>query len=487
MRPKARVIRPVSGVCIVLLAALALVLPNGAASASSPPTIFVGNQLACSATGGGAATQPFCTLQQAADVVGAGQTVEVIGGGTYAPFTLAHSGAPMQPITFTSVGPIAVVSSPSGATALDSVNDVVISRMNFSFIGGGGVVIRNSHDITLNQVIVEDDSTSNSPDGVDVSDGSYNIVVSRSAIGRGAILVNSNAHDITVTTNFFYNGIGAGVEAYNGAQNVDITSNLISGGCGTAIVVASASAVIENNVISEPAKAACPAAAGAITVDADSVANVTSDYNAIFAESPWTEYLWGGVAFTTAASLATATGEATHDIDLAKGDGIQATQNPRLVDSANGNAPGELATDRADKQRVDDPFVANTGTGESAPDRGMTELQDAIGVTSSMTPTTSIAPFTSDLTVSGLTSSWSEPLTVTADFGDGSTPVTVTDGKASHAYSIPGVYTETTTVADSGGATVTRSARIVAGTATRPAASLAVGPFTYDFRRASPT
>ena len=105
--------------------------------------------------------------------------------------------------------------------------------MNFSFIGGGGVIIRNSHDITLNQVIAEDDSTSNSPDGVDVSDGSYNIVVSRSAIGRGAILVNSNAHDITVTTNFFYNGIGAGVEAYNGAQNVDITSNLIAGGCGT--------------------------------------------------------------------------------------------------------------------------------------------------------------------------------------------------------------------------------------------------------------
>ena len=116
--------RPVSGACVVLLAALALVLPNGAASASSPPTIYVGNQLACSATGGGTATQPFCTLQQAADVVGAGQTVEVIGGGTYAPFSLADSGAPTQPITFTGVGRIAVVSPPSGATALDSVHDV---------------------------------------------------------------------------------------------------------------------------------------------------------------------------------------------------------------------------------------------------------------------------------------------------------------------------------------------------------------------------
>ena len=67
---------------------------------------------------------------------------------------------------------------------------------------------------------------------------------------------------------------------------------------------------------------------------------MTSDYNAIFAESPWTEYLWGGVAYTTAASLATATGEATHDIDLAKGDGTQATENPRLVDSANWERTG---------------------------------------------------------------------------------------------------------------------------------------------------
>ena len=109
----------------------------------------------------------------------------------------------------------------------------------------------------------------------------------------------------------------------------------------------------------------------------------------------------------------------------------------------------------------------------------MTELQDAIGVTSSMTPTTSIAPFTSNLTVSGLTPAWSEPLTVTADFGDGSTPVTVTAGNAPHVYSIPGVYTETTTVADSGGSTVT--ARPGSSPARqRPAASLAVGPFTYD-------
>jgi hypothetical protein len=73
------------------------------AAAATPTTLFVSNIVNshCDDTGPGSATEPFCTIQAAADVVLPGQTV-VIGptesNGSYHGFTLRRSGTPDQPI-----------------------------------------------------------------------------------------------------------------------------------------------------------------------------------------------------------------------------------------------------------------------------------------------------------------------------------------------------------------------------------------------------
>jgi hypothetical protein len=467
---------------VLVLPIGASALPSGSSPADSTSTIYVNNTVACDPNGG-TQTAPFCTIQQAADVVNPGQTV-LISTGSYAPFTLTRSGTPTAPLTFAAAG-ISVVriqNPAAGITLLAGVHDVMLSHLDFFPAQGGGLSIDASNDVTLDHLVMADTSPAASMRTVGITNGSTDITLSRSLFSRGNVVIDGASHNIVITTNRLLNGPGAAVQATGGAANVDVTSNTITGGCGVGVVVQSASATVENNLVSEPqTSATCSSPAAAIEVSADSASQVTSDYNAVRSTAPWTEYLWAGVPYSTAAQLNIAIGQGAHDVDYTS---TTITPNDttgvQLVDAANANAPGELATDQSDRPHVDDPLVANTGVGTNAPDLGAFEWQDPIGLGFTGVPLAGVAPMRATISFTQLTSAWSEPVTATVDFGDGSPPVTTSGGSVSELYTVPGTYKVTITAADTGGSTLVRNATVVAATNTLPVPTLGVGPFIYE-------
>lgn len=468
---------------VLVLPVGALALPNGVSPADASTTIYVNDGAACGPNGG-TQTAPFCSIQQAADVVNPGQTV-MISAGAYAPFTLVRSGTPTAPITFTAplVGGVRVASQDSSSTLLDTVHDVTLSNLDFFPTQGGGLSIEASQDVTMDHLVVQDNSAAGTKRSVAITDGSTDVTFSRGLLSSGTIVVDGGSHDIVVAANRLSNPAGAAVEAIGESASVDVTNNTVTGNCGVAVVVQSASAVIENNLLSEPSSTAtCASPSAAIEVSAGSTSQVTSDYNAIRSGTPWTEYLWGGIPYSTAADLNAATGQGAHDIDYS---GLSLTPNDttgvKLVDVANTDAPGELATDQNGHPHVDDPLVANTGAGPNAPDIGAIEWQDPISLGFTGVPVAGVAPMQVKITFTALTSAWSEPVTATVDFGDGSPQATTSsEGSVSEFYAVPGAYKVTITAADIGGSTVVRTATVVAGTSTLPSPSFGAGPFTFQ-------
>ena len=94
---------------LVCAAALAGVAGGGlvplSAAADVPPTDLYVNQVAsCSTSGPGTQAVPFCSIQEAADVVEPGQTVHIAAGHYYGPLRITRSGTPDAPISFVGTG-----------------------------------------------------------------------------------------------------------------------------------------------------------------------------------------------------------------------------------------------------------------------------------------------------------------------------------------------------------------------------------------------
>ena len=150
--------------------------------------------------------------------------------------------------------------------------------------------------------------------------------------------------------------------------------------CGDGIAVAGASSgVLENNIVEAIGGGnGCPTTGAALAVDSAAASAVTADYNSTFSAAPFVRYDWSGTSYPTAAAFRAATTQATHDVD-ATDTTISNEGAPVSIDSANADAPGELATDALGNPRVDDPIVANTGAGVTTYyDRGAYETSDQI-------------------------------------------------------------------------------------------------------------
>jgi len=429
------------------------------AYATSPPitTLYVDNaNSACSDAGTGTAAVPFCTIQAAADVVTAGQTVVVSPTSTDAVYnedvSVTQSGTPADPITFTVGVPWvnnglspSVSLQPTGQNhqpldagfTLDGVHDVVIQGFGIFEMSDAGISIRNSTDIT-----VDHDSIGRLLDpykaqnGVTVSGTSNHVTISRTFFDGPyqSVLIGPGAVDTTVTTNEFDGGNATnnGIIA-NGATNTVITSNTWSGeGCLTPIAVTdSPTTTIENNAIYGQCNT--PPAPPLISVDAASVTGSELDYNVEWTNGTVPLYSWAGTPYSTASALTTATGQGVHELFA---DPINAD-----IDSADALTPGELATDINGSPRVDDPLVPNTGTGVGYYDRGAVETQDPMNV--GLTLSALQAPVGGQITAHiAVTGSWSDDPTGTINFGDGSATVS-TLTSATHTYTATGTYTVT--------------------------------------------
>jgi Right handed beta helix region len=382
--------------------------PQRASAAVVGPDIYVDNLSGanCSDTGSasGSEATPFCTISAAAAVAQPGQTV-IVEGGVYAPVTISVSGEPGNPITFQgATTQTAVIEATAKTTAVlvSGAHNVVISGFRVEASGAPGYeVTGSSSDVTIDGTDLLPNPTA---PGIEV-DAASDVTVSRSSlVGGTGVQVNSGASGVVVTGNTLVSTGPYSAVAVTGAPGTDVTGNTLSVQCGPAIDVsgASAGASIENNIVTSSDHApssACTDADGttAIAVSADSTSGTTADYNLISQSSAFTAmYDWGGTTYRDLATFQGATGQGAHDLagnpllgaqqdttTVNRGTAVwyPVDNGSQAIDSANADAPGELATDQLGDPRSDDPNVANTGAGSGSGtsttyfDRGAVELE----------------------------------------------------------------------------------------------------------------
>jgi hypothetical protein len=482
---RAWIAAPVTAAVVLTAGALAagvvLTSPaDRAAAAVSSSSVYVDNSSGahCSdtASDSGTEAQPFCTIAAAAAVVQPGRTV-FVEPGTYAPVTISVSGAPGQPITFEgATSGVATIKAGAGANAflITGAHDVVISGFNADATNAPPYeVTGSSSGITINGG-TSVATTTNEAAGVEV-DAASDVTVSRGSfatIGPG-IDVNSGASGVVVTGNTIVaDGDNAGV-LVAGSPGSDVVGNTVIAMCGPGIALSGGStgASIENNIVSPGLKASdgstCETAGDttAIAVSADSTSGSVADYNLINLADGAPPYAWGGASYSTQAAFNSATGQGAHDIaeDLSisgtvtqtttPGDGesfwLPPTDVPAAIDSANADAPGELATDELGNPRADDPSVPNTGAGSGTGsstsyfDRGAVEDVEGVGFGGSP----SVQP-SGSLTLTAapqkLTTTWATngPIGMYEyNFGDSPFPVFTTATSVQHTYQTAGLHT----------------------------------------------
>ncbi|MFD4604075.1 PKD domain-containing protein [Streptomyces sp. NPDC058464] len=501
--------RPTVGLPLALIVVAGVMSGLGGGSAVADPgtdgTLYVNHDVACSDSGTGAQSLPFCTVQAAADVVEPGDTVRILSptGDPYSgSVTLTRSGTSDAPITFTgaqpgTAGSRAVFGWPGSAPALtlDAVHDVHVESLAFTDDGGNGVAVTGSTDVTLDRLAINRPALAAPATGSAVSvDGtSSDVTVSRSWLGPSyayGVRTEPGAARVTVTTNEITT-MREGAIVVTGTSDADVTSNTILAACAGGVSLdGGSSGVVENNVAITSGSAqssTCPAPTAPLyAVSADSTAEVTADYNVAANDAgpsapARTEYSWGGTAYATSAAFRAGTGQATHDIDgFGFVLGSQPPERSPLVDSADAAAPGELGTDFAGHPRADDPIVGNTGTGTPAPDRGALERADVITIPADAYPSSGVAPFETSVRTDAV-SNWAKALTYSVDFGDGSDPATGAQGTPiTHTYTAPGRYLTRITVTDSDGTSTSGTNWTTAGTATPPAATLSAAAGTAN-------
>ncbi|MFD3588862.1 PKD domain-containing protein [Streptomyces sp. NPDC058683] len=500
--------RPAVGLSLAVIAVAGVMSGWGTGPAVADPgsggTLYVNhNSQACSDSGAGTESRPFCSVQAAADVVEPGDTVRILGfaNDPYPEVTLTRSGTSDAPITFTGEpllpnGPQASLTGSASAPALTlkGVHDVRVESLPLSDEGADAVAVTGSDHVTLDRLVINRPAPSAPATGsaVDVDGTSSNVTVSRNWIGPGSaygVRVRAGASQVTVTTDVITTMRQGGI-AVTGATGADVTSNTVWAPCATGISMdGGSSGVVENNVAvstGSPQSSTCPAPTAPLyTVSPDSAGQVTSDYNVAANDAApsapaRTEYSWAGTSYATSAAFRDATGQGTHDIDRVSAYLGTPVEHSPLIDSADATAPGELTTDYVGRPRVDDRLVTDTGT-TTHPDRGAIERQDTIDIPSAddPSPTQGIAPFDTSMKTDA-TTSWGEALTYSIDFGDGSAPAHGPAGTPiTHTYTTPGLHTPLFTFTDTdGNSRSTSYGWVVAGTTAPPPASLSMAPDT---------
>lgn len=430
-------------------------------------TIYVQSGTGCSDSGVGSSSKPFCTIGKAASVVQPGQTV-MVGGGSYPEtVTISAKGTATAPIRFvgqstptfqlaTWVGSNGGTTSGDHAFVLNGAQYVTITGMALSG-NKEAVLTENSQNVTLDSL--ETVNQQGSVADVHVS-GSSNVTISRSTLEYG-VNVDSSSTGTTISANVLEGspldgagGLFAAVRV-TGATGTTVESNTINPmfcADGIALTAASTGAVISNNIVDTTGNpgVGCTGQTG-VVVDQTSATGTTSDYNVVYTGGGAPFYSWNGSTYSDLALFHTATGQGAHD--LGSDPKLVVPQNVFQVSNVayypsegspevdSGDAAHAAATDLVGNPRVDDPLVANTGTGVGYVDRGAYEYQDPIAMLPiTVKHTAGGGPLDNDVTA-GVSAAWSNQITYTYNFQDGSPAKTVTSGltdTVTHDFAIAG-------------------------------------------------
>lgn len=467
--------RRVAAIAVSTLTAMAGTLP---ARADTGNTVYVYDDSGwCNDTAlnAGSLTTPFCTIPAAlaSSSVASGTTLLLrgdFGGG----IDITKSGITLQ--------------AWGGA---------------WGVIGGAyGISIAGQHDVRVDQAWMEEqtgealriDSSTNiavtgfsatlSQNGVATPDpalpavavtGSTGVTLSGAFVAEnpGTGLLLQDSRQVTVS-NTIATADEGGVAIVD-STGVDVVSDTIDENCGAGVSVrgASSDVSVADDIISN-ARACGPTPGTALSVDTAGAAPVV-DADILTTAAGTDAVMWQGQSFPDGPALDGA-GHGTRDLTVDPGfaASVVASLNRRksfdlapgsaAIDSADSGARGMPALDRGGMARIDDPAVADSGTGPTTyADRGALEFTRSATPSLSATASTGGSPATyrtATVQVHGSGSgSWWPITSYDVSYGDGgdSGPLPYSDlaTAPSHTYSADKDYTGTVTFTDSHSRTFT--------------------------------
>jgi hypothetical protein len=243
----------------------------------SATTIYVSAATGNDSTGTGSASAPYATLQQAADVVQAGDTVDVEAG-SYAGFIMGwnapQSGTASAPITFqaapgTAAGSVIINSrnyeTPDGIDVEAGCN--YLNIIGFTIENSDGSMTRAGIRIAQsNDVNIENDNVSGAGDWeIYTSFSDYDLIENNVAADspdqHGIYVANSADYD-QILDNTVYGNVGSGIQ---------LNGDLSQGGTGIC-----SNDVVEGNVIYNNGSD------GGASINLDGVQNSTIEDNLIY-------------------------------------------------------------------------------------------------------------------------------------------------------------------------------------------------------------
>lgn len=441
--------------CALLVTAGTVPTAAHAATANTgPATLYVNNSSShCADSGTGTSAVPFCTIQAAANVAIAGQTVLIGGWGTYAGATVTRSGSASAPITFAAQDTYFYANS----FTINGASNIVVDGLFATTGTGDSLLVSHASNITVKDAYLRDfASSATTAADAHVTGASTNVTLEQSRLDAvsgvgGGVLVDGGASGTVVTTNYLSNFAVDGI-AVSGASGTDITSNTLSNICSPGISVSGTSTgtVVENNSVSgvpSPFGGCSSSDAYVLDVAADSTSSTTANYNVLSNENGKSvPYFWAGVAYTSTATFQAQTGQGSQDAVVASL-GMSTSSIPTtspLYGTANSAAPGELATDLYGRARENGRY-----------DRGAFELAEYTGATLAVWL---MRPQYIQITANVRGVTWGSSVREAYSWGDGTSdsftdnPDLTADFRdfygASHTYHFPGTYTITETLTD---------------------------------------
>ncbi|MGY5060879.1 PKD domain-containing protein [Streptomyces sp. 900105755] len=434
-----------------VLAVLLSGLSAGTAHADTGTALYVDNLAAnCSDTGPGSQAEPFCQIQPAAQAATAGDIVRIVGNNTaYAPVTISSKGTADAPVRFFAAAgtgtEVKVAGGQTTGITFSGAQYVDMAGIHVSAGATTALAFADSQHITYRLATVGTGlHTAATIPAITVDGASSGIALTRDLVtlsGGPVFASAAGAQDVTLSDDRFAGTVRGGVTAV-GTTGIHLAGDTISTVCGNAIsLTGGTSGSVENTVVMPGTTTTCSdtGTPAEITVDATSAAQVTEDYNAVNPLSTGTDYDWAGTAYATSQALRNGTGQGAHDLDqtdLTIPVTEWLTEHSPLIDSGDANALGATSTDYYGNPRVNDPLVADTGTGDSSYDRGAMEFQDPFTVSGiAMSPRSAYVGVVTTFTAK-VNNPWSDALdgaSYAFDFGDGTTTTSST-GSATHTY-----------------------------------------------------
>jgi PKD repeat protein len=181
-------------------------------------TFYVSSSGSDSASG--TATSPWKTLQHAADLVQAGDTV-IVRAGTYAGFQITTDGTASKPITFKADPGVLVnakqasVSSSAGAINIEGADYIIIDGFNVT-LATYGSVRANIRSVENTGVIIRNNTIDNASWWGILTGNSANLLIENNTITntqiQHGIYVGNSADNPIIRGNYVANSRGAGIQ-----------------------------------------------------------------------------------------------------------------------------------------------------------------------------------------------------------------------------------------------------------------------------------